>query len=459
MRDADDIDSATGEILSPADLDNASRAVGLATSDIDVQIATARRYPRELSVSRKRLADLVLSDEETAGECMYALKRGDTIIQGPSIRFAEALQFSFGNCRSASRIIGVDREAKVVIAEGVFHDLEANSAKRAETRRNISTKKGRLYTADMITVTGNAAAQIALRNAILSGFPKALWRPVFEAVRKTITGDIATLSTRRQEAIKAFAVYGVTQAQILALLGVKGDDDIGLDHLLILRGVFSSIRNGEATVEEAFRNASEESEPSHTIVTDALSDHPAEKKAVETKPAEMEEKKKGPGRPKGSANKAKDPEPKTETAANAGQAQAPAADQGKGAEPAKAEAQPSTSQTPTVDTSGQAKTGPAPDAKPPLDTNPPPPAGEPMTADGLKAYNNALMRGMSSKTLTALDGQFFESRRRPVDRPSLNALRIIYDANVERCEGKIEVGEVDKRVADATVAFESATKG
>lgn len=229
-----------------------SLAIGMSRVEIDQQIATARRYPRQISVVAKNILSTVTLDEETAAECMYALPRGGKPIQGPSIRFAEAVKAFYGNNRSASRVVHVDRAEKVVVAEGIFHDLETNTATRSEVRRRIVDSKGRLYSDDMIIVTGNAAGSIALRNSILGGVPKAVWRRAYEEVLRTIAGDVTTLSVTREKAVTAFANFGATPDQVFAAIGVAGIEDVKLEHIPVLRGMFSALKNAEATVEEMF---------------------------------------------------------------------------------------------------------------------------------------------------------------------------------------------------------------
>lgn len=246
------LDEAEALPFDPAELSDASLAIGLGRVEIDHQISTARRYPRHISRVAQTILSTVTLDEETAEECMYALPRGGKPIKGPSIRFAEVVKAAYGNNRSASRVIHVDRTEKVVIAEGIFHDLETNAATRSEVRRRIVDSKGRLYSDDMIIVTGNAAGQIALRNAILGGVPKAIWRRAYDAVQQTIAGDITTLSVTRDKAVKALANFGVKPEQIFAAVGVAGIEDVKLEHIPVLRGMFSSLKSGEATVEEMF---------------------------------------------------------------------------------------------------------------------------------------------------------------------------------------------------------------
>lgn len=206
---------------------------------------------------------------------MYALPRGGKPIKGPSIRFAEILKQSFGNCRAAARVVDVDRSEMFVEAEGIFHDLETNSSTTARVRRRISDKNGRLFKDDMIIVTGNAACSIAMRNAILAGVPKPLWRRAYDSVQATITGDVTTLSENREKALKALAAFGVKPEQIFTSLGREGIEDINVDDIGTLRGMYSALKNGEATVEEMFFGTVK-SVSDHQKIADPLSDKPLE---------------------------------------------------------------------------------------------------------------------------------------------------------------------------------------
>lgn len=254
-----------------------SLAIGMSRVEIDQQITTARRYPRQISVVAKNILSTVTLDEETAAECMYALPRGGKPIQGPSIRFAEAVKAFYGNNRSASRVVHVDRAEKVVVAEGIFHDLETNTATRSEVRRRIVDSRGRLYSDDMIIVTGNAAGSIALRNAILGGVPKAVWRRAYEEVLRTIAGDVTTLSVTRDKAVAAFANFGATPEQVFGAIGVAGIEDVKLEHIPVLRGMCSALKNSEATVEEMFAPPASARGPSTTGMRARLEERGAAK--------------------------------------------------------------------------------------------------------------------------------------------------------------------------------------
>ena len=233
-------------------LASTSMAVQLQKAEIDQLVSTAHAFPRSLKRVQSNILGMATLDEESAEECIYALPRGGKPIRGPSIRFAEILKQSYGNCRAAARVVHVDKTEGYIEAEGVFHDLETNAASTARVRRRITDRAGRVLKDDMIIVTGNAACSIAMRNAILAGVPKPLWRKAYDMVQATITGDITTLSENREKAFKALAAFGVKPDQIFASLGVQGEEDITVDHIATLRGMYSALKNGEATVEEMF---------------------------------------------------------------------------------------------------------------------------------------------------------------------------------------------------------------
>lgn len=256
MNDLTKYDPETGEVMSTAiasfEADSAPLAVRLAKVELDQAISTAKAYPRSLQRVRDNVSALVMLDEETAKECVYALPRGGKPIKGPSVRFAEIVASQYGNCKVGSRVVDVNKFEKYVEAEGVFIDLESGMQRTARIRRKISDKNGRVYNDDMIVVTGNAACAIAMREAILKGVPKALWRRAYDEAEGVIAGDIKTLAERREGAIRAFAAWGITPDQIFASLEIVGQDEIGLDQIATLTAMFKAIKAGEQQVEDYF---------------------------------------------------------------------------------------------------------------------------------------------------------------------------------------------------------------
>lgn len=249
-------DPETGEVSSGLPVGynegNQSLAISIARAEIDQQITTAHAFPRSVAQAVSNILALATLDEETAKECIYALPRGGKPIKGPSIRLAEIIQSQWGNNRVGTRVVHVDRIEKYVEAEGVFHDLETNAATSSRVKRRLSNRENQLLNEDMIIVTGNAASSIAKRNAILAGVPKAVWRRAYAAVERVLVGDIKTMAEKREDALKAFAGFGITPEQIYEILEIGGLDDIGPDEYTTLIGMHQALRNNEATVEEMF---------------------------------------------------------------------------------------------------------------------------------------------------------------------------------------------------------------
>lgn len=272
-------------------IDSASTLMALNASEIDTQISTAKKYPRSIKRFVDQARQMVTLTEDIAGDCIYALPRGGKSIEGPSARFAEIVISAWGNCRAGARIVNEDD--RFVVAQGVFLDLQHNTALTYEVKRRITDKYGKRFKDDMIGVTSNAACSIALRNAALRGVPKAFWRPLYEEARKTAIGDVKTLATRRASMIEAFGKMGVTPEMLLAHLQVDGEADISLDHLGQLRGIFTALKEGDSTIDQVFR--SDDTAPGSKVgrskLNDEIQDQPPK---AEAKPDTQPEPAAGP---------------------------------------------------------------------------------------------------------------------------------------------------------------------
>ncbi|NEV75525.1 hypothetical protein DYI24_00315 [Rhodopseudomonas sp. BR0C11] len=237
-------DASSSSVLITGDASLSSR--------LTLQYDIAVRRPRSPTRVRTNLLQLVTLDPASAVESMYAIPRGGKPVTGPSIRFAEALKQAWGNCWASSEVRRVNREEKFVESVGLFIDFETNAVTEASHQRSISDRHGKIFKDDMIRATANAASSIAMREAILKGVPKPVWREAYDAVVRIIAGDIKTLAQSRESALQAFAIYGVKPEQVFGALGVIGAEDILLDHIPVMRGMFAALKNGEATVEEMF---------------------------------------------------------------------------------------------------------------------------------------------------------------------------------------------------------------
>lgn len=230
--------------------DNGTMLANLARAEIDVQITTAKQYPRSLKAFKQQAMEMATLDEDTAASMFYVLPRAGKKIEGPSIRMAEVVGSCFGNLRYGARIVDVGDE--FLTAQGACHDLEKNIAITYDVRRRITNKQGVKFNADMVQTTGNAAMSIALREAIFRVVPRALYKNIVDEAKLVSVGNAATMSEKRHKAFDWFAKAGAPQAKVLEFLGRAGIDDVTIDDLITLRGMVTSIKDGELTVDEIF---------------------------------------------------------------------------------------------------------------------------------------------------------------------------------------------------------------
>ena len=229
----------------------APTAIGeLEKAQIDIQISTAKHFPRTISTAIEKAKNLACADPLIAKDCTYALKRGKKPITGPSIRLAEILATSWGNLRYAGRLISI--EDRRVVAQGVCHDLESNSAASVEVSRSIVTKEGVRYGDDMIRVTSQAAIAIGIRNAIFKIIPGGYVAQVQRAAQRVARGEEKGLKPRLADALAFFGSLGVPEVRVLAAIDVAKSDDVEWVHIDRLVQFAASINTGEATVTEIF---------------------------------------------------------------------------------------------------------------------------------------------------------------------------------------------------------------
>lgn len=217
----DDIKPA--EVMIPTALEVMTRA------ECDVQIATAHRFPRSLASFFKKAESMATATPEIAASMEYAKPVGGDRVKGPSARLAEIVAATYGNLRVQARVIS--ETATEIVAQGVAHDLESNVAMSTEVAISIIKRNGERYGADQVATMRAAACSKARRNAIFLAVPVALCIPVITAARKVAAGSAETLPQRRAKQLEWFEKQGVKRSLVLAWLGVKDEQDIGLEEM------------------------------------------------------------------------------------------------------------------------------------------------------------------------------------------------------------------------------------
>lgn len=224
-------------------------------ASVDVQVSTARAFPRNIKRSVDNAIAIVTMDKDTAQSCTYSVPRGGRAITGPSVHLAKILVQYWGNVRIEAKVVSVD--GTQVTSEAMCWDLENNVAIKTQVKRSIMTKRGRM-TDDMITVTGNAANAISLRNAVFAVIPRGAVDKVYNSAIKFITGDLSTeekIIAKRKAVFDGFKnSYSVTEEEVLSSIGKSSIDNVTVEDITVLIGIAQSIKDGDTTPNDAFRN-------------------------------------------------------------------------------------------------------------------------------------------------------------------------------------------------------------
>lgn len=232
------------EIVTPSALEAMERA------NVDMLVSTAKRYPRDIQKSKRAALAIITLDPDTASECFYKLERGGKTIMGPSVRLAEVVASTWGNIRAGSRTIS--ETDTVVVAQGFCHDTENNVFVAKEVERRCVDKNGRKYNVDVLTMTKNANCSIALRNAVFSVVPRAVVNVLYDEAVRAAVGDIKTLSERVTKAMAKLAAIGISQDRVFQKLKIERMDEFTPELLENLFGLYTAIKDEEATPDEAF---------------------------------------------------------------------------------------------------------------------------------------------------------------------------------------------------------------
>lgn len=240
--------SASLEVLPASALEAITRG------EIDIQIATAHRYPRSLDMYKKRAIAMATIDVETAESCLYCRDvGGGKLAEGMSVRMAEIVGSCYGNLRVGAIII--EQTETYIKARGVAHDLETNFASSSDIIESTLKKDGKTpYDARMRVTVAKAAVAKARRDATFQVVPRAIARPIERAVRALLADEsIQTFEERRNGVVKWIdEKLKIDAKRVWALLGISGPGDLQHEHLDTLAGLKTALRERDTTIDEAF---------------------------------------------------------------------------------------------------------------------------------------------------------------------------------------------------------------
>ena len=228
-----------------------------AHAEIDIQIATAHRYPRDRKKAIDSALEMATMSYEVVVSLEYRLERENrrtgkvTVITGPSIRLAEIIFSVWRNLRGATQIDMIDERS--VTASAMVWDLETNVARKAQVRKSIVTRGGKRYSEDMIATVSQAAQETAFRNAVFKVVPKSIVNDVVTKAHELVAGN------KRGFAAKAAKIaddlserFQVSLDRVLFKLDIANLRDIEHDSLQRLFGFRVALDEQLVTPEQLF---------------------------------------------------------------------------------------------------------------------------------------------------------------------------------------------------------------
>jgi hypothetical protein len=212
----------------------------------------AKRFPRNEQNALERIIRSC-QRKTLAEQAEYAFPRGGQQITGPSIRLAEVLAQQWGNMAFGIR--------EIQDAEGISklmaycYDLESNTRSErifnVKHERKARGKTERLTDArDIYEMVFNQGAR-RLRACILQVIPGDVVEAAVETCRATLEREEGDIRERQQAMTEAFSKLGVTQAMIEKRMGKNTSALLATD-LVVLRRIYSSLKDGISTTEQWF---------------------------------------------------------------------------------------------------------------------------------------------------------------------------------------------------------------
>lgn len=193
---------------------------------------------------------------------------GTDIVEGLTIKAANALVRHWGNNASGFRVVGADEDR--ILIQGVFLDYETNMRRTTEqsVNRKFVTKEKKTIILDVkrLEMSIQAGGSKAVRNAITNALPVGLLEGYFaEAKRIVAKGgkvdaspaspeDIAEV---RERLFKTFEAQQVSREEVVSYISRHPELESEEEVVAHLQGALNSIAEGGLSIEDMFATGQE----------------------------------------------------------------------------------------------------------------------------------------------------------------------------------------------------------
>jgi hypothetical protein len=237
----------------------------------------AKRFPRDDFESYQRIINSC-KRPFLAEQALYAYPRGGQLVEGPSIRMAEAAAQAWGNLDCGVREIS--QKDGVSVAEAYAIDLQTNTrvVKTFHVPHYRDTRKGRKKLTDSRDIYEMVANQGArrLRACILAVIPGDVIEAAVNECRKTLESSDVPIADQLRALLKAFDELGVKKEHIEKRLGHDIDATIPQE-IVTLRSIYKSIKDGMADRSQFFDIASTKAQTAKEEIKEMLNKDKKEK--------------------------------------------------------------------------------------------------------------------------------------------------------------------------------------
>lgn len=221
-----------------------------AVAEVAAAIQVAQTFPRNVERIRSSMQELCGS-YAVAFEAFYEVpNRGS----GMSVHLARELARLYGNMDYGVRELSRDKEQSEMQAWAWDQETNTRNTRSFIQPHEKSTRKGRVALTDLndIYLSNQNTGAKAVRECIFAVLPGWLKAEATALLRETLErGDGATLESRREEALQAFAALRVTQAQLERRVGLKVEQ-WDPAHIAELERVYASVTRDGIAVTEFF---------------------------------------------------------------------------------------------------------------------------------------------------------------------------------------------------------------
>lgn len=227
---------------------------GRAVQEVQAAVIMARRFPRDIEVSRSRIK-AACKRKALAESAMYEYPRGGVKVTGPSIRLAEVCAQAWGNIDFGIRELSQYGGASEV--EAFCWDLETNTrqTKTFKVPHKRYTKSGSYDLTDPRDIYETVANQGArrLRACILGVIPgDVVDEAVAECDRTLKNTDQRPTSDVILSMIDQFKGFNVSVKMLEDKIGHKLNESTTRSELVKLGKIYNSLKDGMSKPEDWF---------------------------------------------------------------------------------------------------------------------------------------------------------------------------------------------------------------